>query len=131
MKTYIYVFADGTKSAVEVSDELYDFLIEMDKQEKYGNRRETRRHVSLESLAEQNTEPAVTDEYFKSGGFADCDNATLKYAFFSLSPLEQRILNAVYYERKKIPEIAIELGVSDKTLYKRYERIFKKIRRFF
>ena len=47
MKPYTYKFADGSKSTVEVPDEIYDILIEMDKQEKYGNRRETRRHISL------------------------------------------------------------------------------------
>ena len=52
MKNYTYKFADGMKSVVEVDDELYGILIEMDRQEKYGNRRETRRHVSLETLTE-------------------------------------------------------------------------------
>lgn len=62
MKNYTYKFADGMKSVVEVDDELYGILIEMDRQEKYGNRRETRRHVSLETLTEMNVEPSYTDE---------------------------------------------------------------------
>ena len=74
MKEYTYKFADGSKSTVEVPDELYDILIEMDKQEKYGNRRETRRHISLESLMEQGLEPSIVDDYFAESRVINMNN---------------------------------------------------------
>lgn len=84
MKNYTYKFADGMKSVVEVDDELYGILIEMDRQEKYGNRRETRRHVSLETLTEMNVEPSYTDEYNFDEIFGGMDNERLQEAIFAI-----------------------------------------------
>ena len=50
MKEYIYKFADGMKSVVAVEDKLFEVLKGLDQAEKYGNRKETRRHVSLDEL---------------------------------------------------------------------------------
>lgn len=51
-KNYTYKFADGTESEVEISPELAAVLNELDRKEKSSDRRETRRHVSMDGLAE-------------------------------------------------------------------------------
>ncbi len=43
MPKYIYKFCDGTVSEVEVSDEHYTLLKELDKQERENNRRHRRK----------------------------------------------------------------------------------------
>ena len=95
MKNYTYKFADGMKSVVEVDDELYGILIEMDRQEKYGNRRETRRHVSLETLTEMNVEPSYTDEYNFDEIFGGMDNERLQEAISQLLPTQQSLLCSI------------------------------------
>ncbi len=112
MKEYIYRFADGTKSVVEVSDELYAFLKEEDKKEKFGNRRETRRHVSLDELRENGIELPVYDEYDYGEVLARLQNAELSEAVEKLDTEQKKLLYAVFYKRKKIKEIAEEQKVS-------------------
>ena len=52
MKTVIYTFADGHKEELEVTDEVAEVFYELEKYEQKVNRKETRRHVSLDMLEE-------------------------------------------------------------------------------
>ncbi len=130
MKTYTYKFADGTTSVVEVEDELYDLLIEMDKEEKYGNRRETRRHVSLETLTEMNVEPSYTDEYNFDEIFGGMENEQLQEAILQLLPTQQDLLNRLFVERQTVSEIAASDGVAVCSISNRLARIYKKLKNF-
>ena len=50
MQTIRYIFADGTTSEIEVTDEFYTLYAELVQQEKRNHWKETRRHISLEYL---------------------------------------------------------------------------------
>ena len=52
MKTILYTFADGHKEEFEVADEVAEVFYELEKYEQKVNRKETRRHVSLDMLEE-------------------------------------------------------------------------------
>ena len=52
MQTIKYIFADGTTSEIEVTDEFYTLYVELVQQEKRNYWKETRRHISLEDLNE-------------------------------------------------------------------------------
>ena len=52
MKTILYTFADGHKEELEVTDEVAEVFCELEKYEQKVNRKETRRHVSLDMLEE-------------------------------------------------------------------------------
>ena len=52
MMTVTYKFLDGTRVSVEVTDELAKLIETLDKEEKNNNRRETRRHNSLNGMIE-------------------------------------------------------------------------------
>ncbi len=52
MQTIKYIFADGTTSEIEVTDEFYTLYAELVQQEKRNHWKETRRHISLENLNE-------------------------------------------------------------------------------
>ena len=49
MAKYRYGFVDGAEE-IEISEEWFEVLREMDREELNSNRRETRRHTSLESF---------------------------------------------------------------------------------
>ena len=49
MQTIKYIFADGTTSEIEVSDEFFILHLQLQQQEKRNHWKETRRHISLES----------------------------------------------------------------------------------
>ena len=56
MKTITYTFADGHKQEIEVSDEIAEVFYELEKYEKKVNRKETRRHTSLQMLEDEGFE---------------------------------------------------------------------------
>ena len=63
---YTYYFADGTKCTVtaqDVGQEWINELYDLDDKEKSNNRKNTRRHVSIDKLVEMNVEPSYEDEY--------------------------------------------------------------------
>lgn len=130
MKTYIYKFADGTKSVVEVTDELYDILTEMDKEEKYGNRSETRRHVSLESLLEKAVEPSVTDEYFSDDILGNMDNEQLQERLICLTDKQKVVIIKAVIEGMSFREIAREMGLNKDTIREQYWAAIKKLQEF-
>lgn len=61
MKTILYTFADGHKEELEVTDEVAEVFYELEKYEQKVNRKETRRHVSLEMLEEAGFEFADSE----------------------------------------------------------------------
>lgn len=128
MKMYTYKFADGTRNTVEVSDGLFEFLTESDRQEKYGNRRETRRHVSLESLAEKCIEPLVTDEYDFSDLFQNIRNDDLYNAIQSLNKEQKELIHKVFFERKRLKEIAKDEKVSRAAISMRLSATLSQLR---
>ncbi len=128
MKTYTYKFADGTKSVVMVSDELYEVLTELDKEEKFGNRRETRRHVSVERLAEQGIEPAVTDKYDFGDWVQDLRNEKLSSALEQLNFGQRELIRKVFFEQTPLKEIAGEEKVSLAAISMRLSATLSQLR---
>ena len=116
MKEYVYRFVDGTKSVVAVEDKLFEFLIDMDKAEKYGNRKETRRHVSLDELREYGIDPAVSDTHDFGELFFNIQNGTLFEAVKNLAAEQRELLKKVFYERKRLKEIAREQKVTPQLI---------------
>lgn len=51
---YSYTFADESLQEIEVSEEWAKTLAELDREEKNANRRETRRHVSIDKRLDRN-----------------------------------------------------------------------------
>lgn len=130
MKSYTYKFADGTTSTVKVDDELFDILVEFDRQEKYGNRRETRRHISLEKLVEQCVDPPIWDEYFNDEIFGNITDEKLQCALDELSNKQRDLLAMVVLDEKSFRTIAKEKGVSKEAIRQQFLVISKKIKDF-
>lgn len=128
MKTVTYKFADGTKSEVQVSDELYAVIEEMEKAERSSNRRETRRHVSLESLAEKCIDPPTEDEYDWGEIFQNIKDERLSEAIDKLDKTDKELLYKVYYERMTLKKIAREEKVSPQAISWRLNTILSQLR---
>lgn len=126
MKKYTYYFNDGTKSIVEVPNELYDILIAFDDEELNNNRRNTRRHSSLEGLAENGIE--IADK--NSDACEQCKNKELTdkidAIIASLTPSQRELFEAIFYDKQKVIDIAEKQGVSQQAITDRLTRIQKK-----
>ena len=63
MKSVVYRFADGTKNEIPVTDELYEIITGLEKENGRVERKETRRHILLSYLTEKGIEPSAEDDY--------------------------------------------------------------------
>lgn len=130
MKLYTYKFVDGTTSTVMVEDDLYDLLVEMDRQEKYGNRRETRRHVSLEKLVEQNVEPTVNDKYFVDEILGDVQDERLQSALKMLTENQRNVFMRIAIDGLSFRKLAREQGLNKDTIRGQFIAAKEKIKKF-
>lgn len=116
MKTYTYKFVDGTKSVVEVTDTLHELLKQMDKDEYNNWQRENRRHVSLDEMRDNGIDVPVFDEYTFGELFANLHNDELSDVIQNLGKKQKELLYAVFYDRKKLKEIARERKVTPQLI---------------
>lgn len=130
MKIITYKFADGTSSNVEVTDEFYAVYNEMEITDKRSNRRETRRHVSIEVLVELGIEPITPDNGIYIALFDSFHNEKLREGIAQLLPSQQDLLQRIYFERQTVTEIAKEFGIEVCSISKRLERIYKRLKNF-
>lgn len=131
---YTYYFADGSKSVVtaqDVGQELINLLYEMNEEEKHNNRKNTRRHISIEELVEHNAEPTETDHYFADAIFGDMQNEFFAEAVETLTTAQKRLVRQLYVEGYTQQDIAEMEGVKQQAISCRLQKIFSKIQRFF
>jgi len=131
-----YEFNNGDVEEIEVTGEWYDTLVSLDAEEKRNERRETRRHISLEW---HNREEG---EDFDSPHFIDpradvpaealrrVDIEKLAEALTSLSSRQQELVHRVFYLGERISDIAAEEGVDKSAIAHRIERIQKNLKKF-
>ncbi len=130
MKEYTYYFNDGTTSTVEVSDELYEILDMLDKKEENNNRKNTRRHSSYEWLEENGIEIADPNSDFTKENIenkkSEEKSNQVNAVIISLTPNQYNLLDAVYYGKQKVIDIAAEKSVVQSAISNQLNRIKNK-----
>lgn len=124
-----YEFVDGTKSEVEVSDEIGTMIVDSRRNEDSSERKEHRHCWSLDAVLYEGLEFGYEDEAFK-----EMDEEELKSrvwnAFSHLSAIQQRRL-LLLSGGLSIREIARKEGKDFKTVYESIEAARKKFKKFF
>ncbi len=125
-----YEFNNGDIEEIEVAGEWYDALIALDAEEGRNNRRETRRHTSLDGLD-------LEGEWFVDPAADACEEALcgidaeeLHRALAALSPRQQELVMKVYFEGRSYADIAREEGQDRSAVRKRVERIHAQIKKY-
>ena len=125
-----YEFVTGEISEVEVDESLRGMLLDLDRQQYNNDQKETRRHVSLDSM-DYEGELFASAEDTEGEAVRREDMARLYSAMEFLSPSQRELVEKVYFEERKITDIAREEGVSHVAVRDRLERIYKKIKNNF
>ena len=125
-----YEFVTGEVSGVEVDEHLGGMLLDLDRQQDNNDQKETRRHVSLDSM-DYEGELFASAEDTEGEAVRREDMARLYSAMEVLSPSQRELVEKVYFEERKITDIAREEGVSHVAVRDRLERIYKKIKNNF
>ncbi len=122
---YIYHFANGEQSEIEISMEEYRELIEADRREYNNDQANTRRHVSLDMIQEMEGM-----QFAKPTAFPwDVDALSLRLAIEALPMNQQCLIRAVYFKGVPVKEIAASEGVSGVAITRRLRRAEKNLRK--
>ena len=125
-----YEFVTGEISEVEVDERLGGMLLDLDRQQENNDRKETRRHFSLDGMGYEGELFASAEDTERAVEHRE-DMARLYSAMEALSPSQRELVKKVYFEERKITDIAREEGVSHVAVHDRLERIYKKIKNNF
>ena len=125
-----YEFVTGEVSGVEVDEHLGGMLLDLDRQQDNNDQKETRRHVSLDSM-DYEGELFVSAEDTEGEAVRREDMARLYSAMEALSPSQRELVEKVYFEGRKITDIAREEGVTKQSVHERVERALKKLKKNF
>ena len=113
-----YEFVTGEISEVEVDERLGGMLLDLDRQQYNNDQKETRRHVSLDGM---DTEREAERRE---------DIARLFSAMEILSPAQRELVEKVYFEERKITDIAREEGVTEAAIRNRLKKIYFRLKKF-
>lgn len=129
MKQYTYHFADGTSNTVEVDDEFFDILIKMSNDERKARRNYNRHNVPMPRFEYQG------EDFVDSRGDAfavllrNKERDIIQAAIESLTESQQELIRAVYFDGRKVIDIAAELGVNHSAISNRLDRIRNKLKK--
>ena len=116
-----YEFVTGEVSEVEVDERLGGMLLDLDRQQENNDQKETRRHFSLDGMDYEGELFASAEDTEREAVRRE-DMARLYSAMEALSPSQRELVEKVYFEERKITDIAAEEGVDKSAISHRLER---------
>ena len=124
-----YEFVTGEVLEIEAEDALGEVLLEFDRQEKNNDRRETRRHMSLDGMDFEG-EWFVALEDTEGVALYREDMGRLTRALEMLSPEQRELVLKVYFKGIRVVDIARNEGVGESAVRDRIRRIHKKMKKY-
>jgi len=125
---YEYRFSNETIS-IDIPQGDYEILIELDRAERNQNQRETRRHVSLESLnLDEGLLPSASD--VESSCIRRFEEEALRLAMERLLPEQRELIRKVFFDNRTIASLAREEGVGESAIRRRLGRAFERLKIF-
>ena len=123
-----YEFVTGEVSEVEVDERLGGMLLDFDRQQDNNDQKETRRHFSLDGM-DYEGELFASAEDTEGEAERREDMARLHSAMEALSPAQRELVKKVYFEERKITDIAREEGVSEAAIRNRLKKIYSRLKK--
>ena len=124
-----YKFVDGTMTEIEVDGSLGEFMLELKKEGDRVERKETRRHMSLDSMDFEGELFASAEDTEETAIFRE-DMGQLMRALDMLSPEQRELVLKVYFKGMRIVDIARKEGVGESAVRDRIRRIHKKMKKY-
>ena len=124
-----YFYCNEQSISIEVEDSLGEIIIQLEKDEYNGNRRETRRHESYSDDNDKQdilVDPAVDIE---TDIIRSAENNRLYQAIQTLQPQQQELVRQVYFENRKIKDIAQAQGVTEGAVRDRLRKIHIRLKK--
>ena len=124
-----YKFVTGEVAEVEVSEEIGAVIVDLDRQEYNNDHKETRRHYSLEGKVYKGMDYAVEDSGLEALFAGPTDEERLHAAIRQLSPDQQEMVRAIYFENVSVNDYAARTGVTQSAISHRLQTVKKKLKK--
>ena len=118
-----YEFATGEEVEIEVSEEISEISIQIDKKIHNSDRRETRRHNSYGDCNDKQKILRDASVDVEKEVFSNLEFETLDKAITKLQPQQQELVRKVFFEERTMADIAREEGISAKAIQSRVNKI--------
>ena len=125
-----YRFADGHTEEVEVTDEFADQYAELEHNDKLIERKETRRHQSLDKSMEHGFDVPDLRVDIQAEIEKNERDLRLHTAIAQLSRPQRELLEEIYYNGVSQSEIAKREGVGKTAINNRLARIIARLKKF-
>lgn len=125
-----YKFVTGEVAEVEVSEEIGAVIVDLDRQEYNNDHKETRRHYSLEGKVYEGMDYAVEDSGLEALFVGPTDEERLHVAIRQLSPDQQEMVRAIFFENVSVNDYAARMGVTQSAISHRLQTVKKKLKKF-
>ena len=129
MATIRYQLADGHFYVIEVTEEFAAEYAAMDHRDKLIERKETRRHQSLDKSLEHGWDVADPSTDVALQAERDEDKERLHTALRKLTDKQRAVLLLYIEEGKSFREIGEELGIHKDTVKEHYHAAIKNLRK--
>ncbi|MBP2654224.1 MAG: sigma70-ECF: polymerase sigma factor, sigma-70 family [Firmicutes bacterium] len=124
-----YEFLTGEIIEIEVLDNIGEVAIGIDRDMYNSNRRETRRHNSIDFLAEQGMQIADSSSQVAANVEARETEEVLHKVIAMLLPQQQKLVRQIFFNERSMAEIASEEGVTAKAIQYRVNKIKARLRK--
>lgn len=125
-----YKFVNGEETSIEVYGDFKEIILELDRDLKNNNRKETRRHESL-SLLDSDKQSIATNTDVYSQTLKNLDKDKLYDVIAKLKPQEQELLRNLYLSDKPMTQgqYANISNIKEKSVQEKSRRIRKKLKK--
>ncbi len=123
-----YKFATETIS-IDVPNDWGEILIDLDRQEYNNDHKETRRHYSLEAKVYEGMDYAAEDSGLEAIFAGPTDEERLHTAIRQLSPDQQAMIRAIYFDGVSVNDYAARMGVTQSAISHRLQTVKKKLKK--
>ncbi|MBP2654581.1 MAG: sigma70-ECF: polymerase sigma factor, sigma-70 family [Firmicutes bacterium] len=114
-----YEFLNGETVEIEAPDSVVEVSIEIDRAIYKNDRREKRRHNSIEALAEPGIQIADSSSEIAATVEAKETHEVLHNALYKLSSQQRELIQKVYFEERTMADIAQDEGVTAQAVQDR------------
>lgn len=124
-----YEFAKPEESVeIEVSDDIGEVIIRLDKDERNSYQKLHRRSCSLEAYDSYGKRLEADDD-IESDYIESEEKKALYKAIATLLPQQQALITRVFYDNERITDIARSEGVSEAAIRDRLKKIYAQLRK--
>lgn len=124
-----YEFVTGETIELDVTEDIGEIVIEIERDTYNSNRRETRRHNSLEEMHNQGLQFKDNDADILSIVEEKETNEGLYNVLDKLLPQQKELIFKVFFKDMSIIDIARSEGVSEAAIRNRLKKIYKKLKK--